>query len=350
MKVKIIKYLPGHKEKLLKFLEFMWETQDGIERRKLFEWRYEKNPYTKTPFIFIAVHGEKIIGFRAYVAQPFLLKKHKLIVYSPADAVIHPEYRRQGIFSKLNTVSIEEFQKLKENGLILNLSSNEYSTPGYLKQGWELTNGIKKYGYRVSVGNLLGLQSQFHEKLQILSKLTIIKHKKENLVISKLLYSSELSRLISQNRPNNLLSHIRDDFYFKWRYLYQSEKYFYVYHYEKTVLKGFLIIRKISMRQCILEEYYAVNHIALKFMIKNLIKTMGIPILRAFTVSHFDDNLLKKCGFSVEPVDLMRKFGKKRLPILVRMIAQDESKTKSLLKTLDIRDINNWQIFHSYKH
>ena len=123
------------------------------ERIELFEWRYERNPYQNKPLIFLAFSGDILVGFRAYLIQYFLISDKKITVISPADTIIHPEYRRRGIISMLNKQSLEKIHlEYPNDSILLNTTTSKNAMPTYLKFDWyPCSNKNKVYGYRFSI-------------------------------------------------------------------------------------------------------------------------------------------------------------------------------------------------------
>ena len=69
------KYEFNNKFSLLELLAFKWKHLKTRELKNKFEWRYEQNPYNKNnPFIYVALNGEQVVGFRAFVIQHFILE------------------------------------------------------------------------------------------------------------------------------------------------------------------------------------------------------------------------------------------------------------------------------------
>ena len=90
-------YSPEYKTSIVTLLGHLLKGLNETERMELFEWRYERNPYQKKPIIFLAFSGDLLVGFRAYLIQYFSVSDKIVTVISPADTIIHPEYRRRGL-------------------------------------------------------------------------------------------------------------------------------------------------------------------------------------------------------------------------------------------------------------
>jgi len=346
--IEIIKYTSEYKRDLIELLKHLWLTKNYIERERKFEWRYENNPYTVEPLIYLALYGEKVIGFRAFVVQKFIFNVSKSInVLSPADAIVLNEYRRSGIFSMLNTALLKEMSNsLYMNSLILNLSSNRYSTPGYIKQKWQATNGIKRHCFKFSLFSFLCFvfKNTRPNKNILLNKRNTCIELSDKLLIDELVLFNDI------NRDANKISNIHDKNYFSWRYPGINEKHLFVYYRINNKLVGYLIVLRVSDIQYSILEYSANSNRIVKQMIEKLMNHNRIPVLRSWVLSEKDKKELKKCGFYFEPVRILQFFGKKRLPVLVRPVIITDSNNDFFIDDMDIRDINNWQVYLADKH
>jgi GNAT superfamily N-acetyltransferase len=351
MEIKIVKYELSFKQKLLNLLAFMWKDMDDSLRRAKFEWRYENNPYTTSPIIFLAIDDEKVVGFRAFVLQKYIVKNESFSTYSPADAIVHPDYRRRGLFSRLNEAFIKFLTESKiRNGIVLNLSSNQYSTPGYIKQDWQKTNGSKKYGYRFSIVNALRAKLGMINHPDALNSAVSINKDNSRLLITTKPEAEILATFVKSKCKTDKMTNLRDASYFSWRYAFQSEKYFFIYSYSSDELQGYLILKQLSATQFVLAEYLAAAPKILNNLLKHAMKALNIIVLRTWVLSSDDHVHLSKLGFFVEPEKLMKRLGKERLPVLVRPSAFVINEKDFYIEGLDIRDINNWQIFFADSH
>ena len=346
----IVKYSPEYKESLLGLLKIMWKDLKESEVREQFEWRYERNPYHHSPYIYLAVVDAKVVGFRAFVLQLFTLKKSIYQVFSPADAIVHPDYRRKGIFSTLNDFFLKDLAETgMKNALIVNLSSNKYSTPGYLKQGWQETDGLKFYAFRVSLlnylKNLLGNEKQKKSAVQIVNNKT-----GTSIEISQSLNSRDLADFVNENRVKNRLTNLRDESYFLWRYSREGGDIFFLYYRDGGQLKGYAVVKRLSRFQFSLEEYLAADQSLYIELLQTLSKILSISILRTWNLSQDDRALLSKSNFFPEPAGLLKILGKQRLPVLVRPVAKSVKEDDFIIADLDMRHINNWQLYLADKH
>ena len=348
--VKYVKYSPDYKDAILLLLRYMWRDMDDNERQLKFDWRYEKNPYHE-PYIYLAMDGEKIIAFRAFIAQVFIFREKMYTVFSPSDTIVHPDYRRMGIMSRLNDIAIDEIYKENETNdtFLLNTTTSKKSMPVYIKEHWQGTNILKHFYYRIYPLHLFFNRSKAIRQQSDIATGHFPK-KGHEIVISKKITGEELSVFIAKNRNNQLLTNIRDKAFYDWKYEYQADKYTLILCKKDNEILAYAITKYLSRGKYSLEEYVTTDRKAFQIMLKEAQKRMKFSVLRSWALYKADKTLLNKCGFFPEPARLLDKIGEKRFPILVRPIVPIPSERDFFLEKADIRKIENWHLQIADRH
>jgi GNAT superfamily N-acetyltransferase len=109
-----------------------WVPNETFDR--FFAWKHEANPFGRSP-AWVAVAGERIVGFRTFVRWEFDHPDGRVrTAVRAVDTATHPAFQGQRIFSRLTLHAIEQ---LRAEGVdfIFN-TPNDNSRPGYLKMGW----------------------------------------------------------------------------------------------------------------------------------------------------------------------------------------------------------------------
>ena len=345
------KYTLENKISLLQLLAFKWTYLTYAEIKEKFEWRYEQNPYNdRRPVIYVALNNEQVVGFRAFVVQLFKLGEVQYKVFNPADAIVHPDFRRMGIFSKLNETLLADLQN-ESKAIILNTSSNNLSTPGYLKQGWQVMNYVNRYGIKLNLFITLKYLFLHKKKNKKHFKEIRIKHKDRTYVFTQQLHIDDIVALNNQRGNITALTHIRDASFYQWRYSYQKDTYFYAYLYNKAKLEEYIIFRKSSTYQTIIEEYVLATKKTFNRLLRASFRHFDFPVIRTHVLSQPEKKMMKGIGFTMEPFWLMKAMGKIRLPFLVRPSIQEPKNEDFILNNnLDIRCADNWQLNQSAIH
>lgn len=111
-----------------------------------FRWKYVDNPFVDQPPVFVAEHDAEIVGARPFVAMPLCLGDTVVMALQPADTMVDPDHRRQGVFRRMTEYALEYYRD-SDYRLFFNFP-NQHVKPGYLKLGWRAVTPKETY-YRI---------------------------------------------------------------------------------------------------------------------------------------------------------------------------------------------------------
>jgi|GEM_PF-2242464 GNAT superfamily N-acetyltransferase len=118
---------------LVELFSLVFSTATDIET---WEWKHLQNPLNPSGLkITIAVDDGKIVGARPFMLANLKAHKKTILAGQPCDTMVHPNYRRQGIFAEMNRLALKYANELGVS-LFYNFP-NQRSGAGYLKQGWQ---------------------------------------------------------------------------------------------------------------------------------------------------------------------------------------------------------------------
>ena len=142
-------YQNEDRDEVLPLLETLWGCSPAEAEAK-FEWKYLAPPTAvqRIPAFVALVDTGAVAGFRGFLPMQFSRGDQTLSILSPADAIVSVKHRRQGIFNRLLSLSMEELAESYD--YFLNFSSNRLSTAGYLKRGWEAV-GAREFRRRLGL-------------------------------------------------------------------------------------------------------------------------------------------------------------------------------------------------------
>ncbi|SNZ12691.1 Ribosomal protein S18 acetylase RimI [Natronoarchaeum philippinense] len=126
----------------------LYETVFGEERTNAwFDWKYRENPAVDHVPITVAVDPDDgVVGARPLFALPMAAGEHRFLAVQPGDTMVHPDHRRQGLFTRMTERAIERYDD-HEVALFFNFP-NEQSGAGYRKLGWRDVGEVTTY-YRI---------------------------------------------------------------------------------------------------------------------------------------------------------------------------------------------------------
>lgn len=113
--------------------------------REWFDWKYGENPYADGVPAMVAVHDGTVVAARPFLALPMRVDGEREVALQPADTMVHPDHRRQGLFTRMTERSIERYGD--DHPFFFNFP-NERSRAGYRKLGWAVVSERESY-YRI---------------------------------------------------------------------------------------------------------------------------------------------------------------------------------------------------------
>ncbi|WP_277552619.1 GNAT family N-acetyltransferase [Halobaculum limi] len=140
---------PADRGGFLDLYEDVWGTRKDAA---WFDWRFGDNPYVDdVPGVVVEQDGA-IVGAEPCLVFRLAAGEETVLAYQPADWMVHSEYRRQGLFSRMTEALLERYD---ENGpdLYFNFPS-EAILPGLESFGWQVLGRMPAY-YRIQDASAL---------------------------------------------------------------------------------------------------------------------------------------------------------------------------------------------------
>jgi hypothetical protein len=125
--------------KIIELFVLVW-NQNPLYVSAKTNWAF--NSTFKSKVLILRNENKEIISVRGGMQWPLKINKEPIEAYQLHGTCVHPSYRRQGIFSKINKAFISEVNKEKKQ-LIFNVSVKN-SRLGYEKLGWKYLNGFRR--------------------------------------------------------------------------------------------------------------------------------------------------------------------------------------------------------------
>lgn len=135
-------YRPGDRSG---FLSLYNTVMGDVKSRDWFDWKYERNPYVDHVPMIVALDEGTVVGARPLFALPLRLDDEQTVAFQPGDAMVHPDYRRQGLFSRMMVRTIERYSGTYPFYFSF---PNELSGPAHIKHGSRVVSKRSSY-YRI---------------------------------------------------------------------------------------------------------------------------------------------------------------------------------------------------------
>jgi len=204
--------------------------------RNLWEWKYLENPMMPNqPLIYIAEHEKKMVGARSLLPTRMKFENKILNAIQLCDTMVHPNYRRMGLFRKMNRCAIEDARKRGFSlfyGFPTQMLGKIYKTRKSL--GWQLvskkTPSIKIFSPKkvassqISnkvLGKIAGMALRFLSPYK--SKLPSMTPEKSYDITEEKLITEEFQKVWKNFSSNFKICTVRNKEYMEWRFVKHPE-------------------------------------------------------------------------------------------------------------------------------
>jgi GNAT superfamily N-acetyltransferase len=92
---------------ILSLYEAEWERRPSQE---WFDWKYVDDPYLSHVPITVAARDGEIVGSQAYVPFPIRGRDSEQLALQPADAMVRPDHRRNGLYTRMTRKAIDRYE------------------------------------------------------------------------------------------------------------------------------------------------------------------------------------------------------------------------------------------------
>jgi hypothetical protein len=339
-------YRPDFMFQVVNLLRHLW-GDDHDRNLSYFQWKYDENPSAEHPLGIVALHKEKVVGFRGYFATRWQIHEedHEIIVLCPGDTCVHPDHRRKRLSLAMGNVAMDEYASKYK--VFMNFTAGKNSVPGYLRMGFiPLLDKIY-----LSRGNVLGLM-----------KFILAKNKRVALYEGKITFGDfgdivvtdsprpeEMSAVVSrQDHENRRITLLQDEDFFRWRFKNKMFKYLFYYHKHCNTTTGYVVIRvSDNNRRGFISDYAADDSMALEKILTFITKIKHLDIVSIYNYSLTDNlsQILKKLNFKTNSLTrIIQRRVEGEWPLLVRPVKRNHVESDCFIKGLDIRKIESWAI------
>ena len=330
----------GDIPEIVELEKHLWGN-DYKQNLQHFKWKHVNTPFSETLLGAVATFKNKIVAYRGCVKTVWQLKRKKYDILSFSDVVVHPLHRRKGLFSSLTNYILEIYQN-RSFHLSLNLSSNDKSQPGYIKLGWKLFYNPEKLVCHTFTGLVrYGLAKKGYS---IKSKKTFL-GLFDNIEISAKFYHKALSDLINQiAKPFRKFYLIKDETFFKWRFLSPRRNYLVCYYWDKDVIIGYIILNFSEVvRTAEIIDYGEKDGSGSLLRLVQFIKRISLFTIVTIPNYNIDNTLvdiLSKNSFKPHSFLVRQNVP----PILIRPVRNTFTEKDWFIDGIDSRNIENWDI------
>jgi acyl carrier protein len=367
---RILRYDQSYKRAVASFQTGLWSPDPELNLRYL-EWKYESNPYTDKPHIFLAFYRDAIIGMRGFYASLWEtgIPSRQFPVLVADDLLVRQDHRNRGLVTRIMQTAYEE---LRGSGtdFLFNLSGGSLTVLGSLTMGWRSAGLLNPLGHRSFSGVLYRRMRGALRHLPYLGRYArsqLLYHPTERHPFSRLdrlpsrftkkaelvveidtrARPKAMAELIKRLGHDGRLRHVRDERYVDWRFCNPLREYRFLF-IGGDKLDGFLVLSRSigasepSPQVCI-SDLEAVNSRVQAALLKAAVSEGGFPELVVWTATANAETQkqLRMLGFG--PIDHDRPFSGLR-SVLVRPIKDEQLDREWRLGEAQLLDLHNWDI------
>jgi len=235
---KIRHYRAGDEKKIVNLLNKFYSIPRNED---WWQWKYQRKSAGES-IVLVAEAGDDIIGHDAFIPWRFKLAEQHVLAYQAVDAITHPYYQKQGIFTTLDSMLLDE---AKARGAPFAVGfPNRSSWPTNLKIGWHV--GVR-LPYLIKILHPLGIIYRKFISTNIDRKSDFpspISGNTENNIEFKLLSNENENNMWKQVESTKPLMTIRNYTFLKWRYEENPRvAYYKIIYEEQGKIKGYIVFR-----------------------------------------------------------------------------------------------------------
>ncbi len=317
-----------HEDGIIDLLLITLPNKDKTTLKEQYKILNYENPIQNfKPIGIVAIHKNKIIAYRNFVALPYLFANKKVKILVPNNTVTHLNYRRKGILTEINKISFGLYSN--KFSFFLNMSSNKYSMPANLKQKW-LTLGEKDYLYK----RFLGLTKSIEKNI----KISFTQQVRSDIIVDiykKSIFSNDLKIEID-------LSSIE---FVEW--IFNRKDYQYAILKKDNISLAYCCY-SINKKKCNLIHFDMVNqNYSISYLLNEIAKNNKITSFYYFgkKKKSLREIELLQAGFMSTNNLFIRRLVKKSLtPFLIRPTKENYGTPDFFVDGIDARLIDNWNI------
>lgn len=255
----IIRYRPEYKDAVAQLQTALW-SPDPAANRRYFEWKYEANPWSVEPRIYLALRDGRLVGMRGCYESRWEVGSPAQMVSVPLadDFVVAIGDRKRGVASQILRAAIAD---LADSGIdyVFSLSAGMVTMMGSLALGWKSAGRVDplvrrepsaapRVRERISRMPVLWrwanapiLRSAAERRP--FRALDTASSREPSLAIAREPRPEAMAELVAELGHDGRLRHVRSREYLAWRFVNPMHDYRFLYATRGGRLAGYLVLR-----------------------------------------------------------------------------------------------------------
>jgi len=264
--LEIIRYEPGFKDEVAKLLTLLVHPDPGHARRYL-EWKYEQNPYIRTPTLYLVRSEGRIVGMRGLLGTSWQVgedSRHAAMPY-PDDHVVTEDMRGSGVATLLMRAVLDD-AAARGDAFLCNLSAGMVTALASLAAGWKRVGVMEQVARVQQPVRLARLADGAVNQSERLKQFTRGKgwgpssaaafvrldrggegpgvEGSATIVVEQSPRPEAMALLVDRLGHDGRIRHVRDATYLTWRYRHPIHEYRFLCHERGGRLDGYLVLQR----------------------------------------------------------------------------------------------------------
>jgi GNAT superfamily N-acetyltransferase len=256
-----------------------------FEKEKLndqfWKWEFVEGPDGKA-YIYVAVDEGNVVGHLADIPRRFSVNGHVVLGTFSVDLMVHPDYRREGMFLKLMHYATERVEREKGHFRTA-LPFREETIAGLLKCGWEIAGELPVLVYPLRFSGIIHRYLHFSPLSLLIGGVARggyflfwggkRKEKAQGIQLEEVTQlDSRFDRFWQKAMNLYVVMGIRDQAFLDWRYFKNPVRTYTFYRaIENGEMTGYLVLRKVDLlrfNSAVIVDLLALSDQALRALIE----------------------------------------------------------------------------------
>ncbi len=202
-------------------------------------WKLLDNPFGQA-FGYGAWDGDKLVGFVALTPYRFCIKGEEHTASQGADTMVDPDYRGQGLFTRLTQNLLEEMNR---RGWLWRYSApGQMSYPGYVNKLGHRTVAVLPYLVKLRPANIFKALLRIRKPSREIAGFRLGYHSYRIRMVKE--FDDRFDQLWERTKNDHPISVVKSSAYLNWRYVkHPLYKHQILTVEDQGRMKGFAVIR-----------------------------------------------------------------------------------------------------------
>jgi hypothetical protein len=371
-KYTVVNYQPEFKNRVVELQKHLWSPSAALNRAYL-EWKYERNPYSDTPLIYLVLYEGEVVAMRGMFGMKWEIgsESDTVHVLCAEDLVILPEHRNRGLVTKIMKNALHDAET-RGHSHAFSLSAAPVTMIASLAMGWRNVGSMKPMRRQPSQapfmfrlqryisGRHLARQyshrfpfRQWEERQRPLSCLDRKRFRPGvevglSISVQKEPRPEAMAELVKQIGCDGRIRHVRDKTYFAWRFQNPLSRYRFFFR-EENGLKGYLVLQEyvtpyLSRTRVNIVDWEATSLHVNEELLRAAVSCCGLFDMEIWssTLDSEKKTLLRNAGFN--PVDESKGMSQHQYCLLVRPLQDDIRDSDWAVGNVSLLDMVNWDV------